>query len=120
MGRRVVAARKAYDPAEVDLWSEEDDDLPGGVFETYEMVRSRARKFDELMAKAEAVDENDDDVGIDQLVELLADLFDVLLRPKGHRKLASKIIVERYQADKLSIPTIEDLVQEIAVAARPT
>ncbi len=111
MARRVVAAdAAAYEPAEVDLWASDG----GGMFETVEMVKDNAVRFDDLSARAADADTTD------KTVAILAEMYDILLRPVGHRRKASKIVVDRFDANRLSIPRIEDLIEEIAVAARPT
>jgi hypothetical protein len=113
--RTVTAGTGAYDPAVVDFWSEDG----GAMFETCEMVKSRMTLFDELQEKAAAVDA-DPDSGVDDYVAVLGDIFDILMKPDGHRRKASAIVKQRWDDNKVTVIRLEELVSEIGDASRPT
>lgn len=66
----------------------------------------------------------DEDAESDALVDLLAEGLDALLAPDGgHRTPVKKIVVDKWNADEVSLDELRrfsDDLQEQAVAARPT
>jgi hypothetical protein len=66
---------------------------------------------------------NDDDATGDALVECFASAVDALLAPDGHRTSAQKIIVEKWNADEITLPEVRgfaDQLQEDAASDRPS
>jgi hypothetical protein len=110
MSRVSIAA--APEAVEVDLW--------GALFYTQRVTRTRQKALAELEAKARELDESEN-TDTDTLVELYGQILDQLLEPEtGKRKKASAHITERWKADDLTIPELEDFIERLGEANRPT
>lgn len=97
---------------EVDLW--------GTVFELMPITKSRQLQLEDLDRRFDAIDETDED-SADQGVRILAEVLDVHLRPSpGRRKLASALVLERWEADQLRAAQLFDFTLKLAELHRPT
>lgn len=105
-GHRTIAIRP-FGSVDVDLW--------GHPFETVPATRTVHRRQREISAQ---IDEAGDD---DASVKLLAELIDLRLKPAGNaRKKASAFILEKWEADQLSVPQLEQLLDDLLETDRPT
>lgn len=96
-----------FEPVDVDLW--------GKKFVTVLETRSVQQKAQALHDKL--ANTSDDD----EAFKLLAELVDVRLKPAGQgRKKPSELIIEKWEADELSLPQLEAFIDGLVAAARPT
>lgn len=93
-----------------------DVDLWGKAFETVPPVRSVSMKIAELERELdEAGDDND------KVVTLVSQVLDLRLKPAGNgRKKAGDLVVEKWQADELTLDALLDFVNALGEADRPT
>lgn len=84
------------------------------------ITRSVQKNLEQVQSKLNSLDEEGD---ADTVVDLLSDGLDALLAIEGqHRTSAKKMIVERWNADKLSLEQITGYFERLQEAAvqRPT
>jgi hypothetical protein len=115
MPRRISAAQieEAYEPVEVDLWS----DKGGAVFAVVEITKPLQDKVNELQRSANDVADEDQD----QALAFIAQMFDAVLRPiDGGRRKASIVVMARWKDGKASVGTLYELLRQIGEAGRPT
>lgn len=108
-----ISFEGSYESVEVDLW--------GHTFETVDSTRSVHQKVAELEKKADEA--TTDDEGI----ECIAKMLDLKLKPVSHKDeakrpvKASKLVVEKWKADELSVSKIMRFFYAIGEAEeRPT
>lgn len=105
-GHRTISIQP-FGSVDVDLW--------GHPFETVPATRSVHRKQREISAKIDTVTDDDESV------KLLAELVDLRLKPAGNgRKKASAFILEKWEADDLSVPQLEQFLDDLLATDRPT
>lgn len=88
-------------------------------------LRRITRSVEKALSQADRnMRSNDEDADGDAVVGILADVMDALLAPaNGHRTTAKKLVMDQWNADKLSLDQVKkfaDALQEQAVADRPT
>jgi hypothetical protein len=94
-----------------------DIDLWGKAFESVPPVRSVYKRIQELEQQLLAISDDDPDAQ----VRLTAEIIDLRLKPAGQgRKKASELIVEKWQADEITLGQLLDFVSAIGDADRPT
>jgi hypothetical protein len=103
-----MTAASTIDGVTVELW--------GTEFNLKPATRSVLKAAEEYERK---LDEAKD---ADELVKLMGELLDIRVVPQnGKRKLASKIILEKWEADQVTLSQVLDFAHQIAEATeRPT
>jgi hypothetical protein len=92
-----------------------DVDLWGKKFETIPATRSVSVKSAELEVELNQTDDND------KIVELVAQVLDLRLKPAGNgRKKAGELVIEKWQADELTLDALLDFLEALSTADRPT
>lgn len=92
----------------VDLWGVEFDLKPAT-----RSVIAKAQEYEKKLEETENADE---------LVNVLVQVLDLRVVPQnGKRKLASKVILEKWEADELALADLLDFAQRLSeVSERPT
>jgi hypothetical protein len=94
-----------------------DVDLWGKKFETVPPTRSVLQQIAALEGKLREIPDDQ----TDDLVELLAQIIDLRLKPAGQgRKTASACILEKWNADELTVGQLIDFSEAVGDADRPT
>jgi hypothetical protein len=94
-----------------------DVDLWGKSFESIPPVRSVYKRIQQL--EQQLLEIADDQP--DEQVRLTAEILDLRLKPAGQgRKKASELIVEKWEADEITLGQLLDFVGAIGDADRPT
>lgn len=89
-----IRIEDTYRAIEVDLW--------GHLYETIDIPRSKARKADELMMKAQEQSERED--GDDAIVELIGQMLDIKLRSADEKGTKPSTLIKRkWKADELTV-----------------
>jgi hypothetical protein len=89
-----------HEPVEVDLW--------GRVFHTKPVTRTVKKRIVELQTKLLATTDADEEARI------YADMVEAITVPaNGSRKLAGAVIMERWDADKLSDEELADFAERL-------
>lgn len=97
---------------EVDLW--------GTAFSAVPITRSRQKRLLELQKELDAIEDGAHDAN-DQAVSVLAEMLDQQLAPIGENDaLASGVIVEKWQADELTVDQLVGFQERLVEAVRPT
>jgi hypothetical protein len=110
-----VTINTDHESVEVDLW--------GALFYTQRITRSRQKEITRIEREVDALQsaEQAADDGDDQIVSLLGQMLDAMLEPaEGKRKKASAHIVERWEADALTIAELTGFMERLGEAVRPT
>jgi hypothetical protein len=94
---------------DVEMWDK--------TFETIPATRSVERNVAAL--ERQLTELPDDDT--DKMVELTAQVIDLRLKPKGNaRKKAGELVIEKWQADELTLDALLQFVNDLGAADRPT
>lgn len=102
-----VAIGAQVDTYEVDLW--------GTLYEAKPATRTVAIRGKELV---EQLTETEDQ---DEAVKLYGQILDLRLSPaNGKRTKASAVIDRQWQGDKVTISQLDQLIEDLAEADRPT
>lgn len=89
---------------------------PGMTYNKIAPTKSVQRKIAEVFAAADSVDDSDTEAG----VNLLAQMYDLLLKPCGaNKKKASTFIKAQWDADAIATPEIIEHLERLG-DVRPT
>ncbi len=101
-----IAIANAYNPVEIDLW--------GTKFETIDVPRSGAKKATALEDKIDELEAGSD--GLDELVDLMADLLDIKLRKTSGTGKPGTLIRKKWADDELTIPQLMSFMAAVRQA----
>jgi hypothetical protein len=94
-----------FEGVEVDLW--------GSLYKTVRITRSVQNKVDNSLKKM------DEDMTADQAVKVLADVIDARLEPQNGAGPPSKLIMEKWKADELSLDQLQQFQSDLDEAEAP-
>jgi hypothetical protein len=109
MNRRAAITVPELGDVTVDLWGREFTATPATrtVVKQVTVLQERVYQLDDEQA--------------DAIVDLLAQVIDLRLKPKGQaRKKASEIIKEKWEADALTLHQLFAFMERLGEADRPT
>jgi hypothetical protein len=90
--KHVAISLRAYNPVEVDLG--------GTKYETVDMPYEASKRFSHLMAEMEEIGDTDAEEA--RALELLAEGFDLIVKPVGHEKPASEVLTEGVESGAIT------------------
>ncbi len=103
------------DPVPVELF--------GKTYSIRQVTKTVQKRLEDIQDRLNQAAQNDDADG-DAVVAILADGIDALLAIEGqHRTPAKKVLMDRWEADKLSLTQLQQIfegLQEEELEARPT
>jgi hypothetical protein len=94
-----------FEGVEVDLW--------GSLYKTVRITRSVQNKVDKALKKL------DDTQDADAAVKVLADVIDARLEPQNGAGPPSKLIVEKWKTDELSLDQLQQFQADLDEAEAP-